>query len=180
MEGYIVMILETRNLIIRSLNQSDGSEFARMAEDGSLLDVGFDSNCRNWMNEWVKEAIALSETDNPRKEYIANTVCLKETNEVIGAVGCSFYEDLDEVGITYFIGEKHRGNGYAVESVKAYTEYFFSHYPINRLIATMREANAASWKTVERCSFLLVEKKLYKDINDETEQLYRFYEIKQA
>lgn len=94
----------------------------------------------------MKKAIALSEIDNPKKEYIACTVCLKKTNEIIGSVGCSFYKDLDEVGITYFIGEKYRGNGYAVESVKAYTDYFFSHYQIKKLIATIREENVASVK----------------------------------
>lgn len=171
------MILETSKLIIRSLNKYDGQAFAEMAEDGSLLDVGFAADCAAWMDEWIDGAIILSENDNPRKEYIAYTVCLKETNEIIGSVGCSFYEDLDEVGITYFIGNKYRGNGYAAESVKAYTEYFFSHYQIKKLIATIREANVSSWKTVEKCSFSLVETKMYKDVNDDVEQLYRFYEF---
>lgn len=147
-----------------------------MAKDGSLRDVGFDADCEKWMDEWIDGAIALSERDDPRKEYIACTVCLKETNEIIGSVGCSFYEDLDEVGITYFIGGQYRGNGYAAESVNAYAEYFFSHYGINKLIATIREANVSSWKTIEKCFFTLVETKMYKDINDDVAQLYRFYE----
>lgn len=172
------MILETNNLIIRSLRKNDGKTFSEMAKDGSLLDVGFAADCADWIDEWIDGAILLSEIDDPRKEYIAYTVCLKETNEIIGSVGCSFYEDLNEVGITYFIGGKYRGNGYAAESVNAYTEYFVSHYKINKLIATIREANVSSWKTIEKCSFSLVETKMYKDINDKVEQLYRFYEFK--
>ena len=174
------MIIETRNLIIRSLKPDDGSTFAEMAADGSLRDVGFDADCSDWMGEWIKEAIKLSDADNPRNEYIANAVCIKETKEVIGSVGCSFYYDLDEVGVTYFIGEKYRGNGYATECVKAYTDYFFEHYKINKIISTVREANVASWKTMEKCHYLLVDTRMYKDINDETEQLYRFYEKKKV
>lgn len=171
------MLLETGNLYIRSLEPNDAQTFSRMAKDGSLLDVGFDADCEEWIDQWMKEAIALSEIDNPKKEYIARTVCLKKTNEIIGSVGCSFYKDLDEVGITYFIGEKYRGNGYAVESVKAYTDYFFSHYQIKKLIATIREENVASWKTIEKCHFLFIEKKMYKDISDDEAQLTRYYEI---
>jgi len=171
------MIIETNNLIIRSVNQDDGSVFAQMAEDGSLFDIGFDPDCKKWMGEWIKEAMALSNADNPRKEYIANTVCLKETNEVIGSVGCSYYDDLDEVGITYFIGAKYRRKGYAKECVRAYTEYFFEHFKISTIIATIREENTASWKTIEKCNYSLVNVKMYKDINDKTEQLYRFYVV---
>ena len=170
------MILKTDNLLIRSFIESDGRAFAKMAEDGSLSDVGLTADCAEWIDEWAKEATALSREDDPKKEYIACTVCLRATNEVIGSVGCSYYEDLDEVGITYFIGNQYRQNGYAAESVRAYSDYFFSHYPIDRLIATIREANAASWKTIESCSFSLIEEKMYKDLNDETEQMYRFYE----
>jgi len=170
------MTIETSNLIIRALEPDDGATFAEMAVDGSLLDVGFDSDCNKWMDEWIKEAIKLSEEDNPRNEYIANTVCLKGTKDVIGSVGCSFYDDLDEVGVTYFIGKTYRGNGYATECIKAYTEYFFEHYKINKIISTVREANVASWKTMEKCQYSLVDTKMYKDINDEKEQLYRFYE----
>ena len=176
-QGEQVMLLETSNLYIRSLEPNDAQTFSRMAKGGSLLDVGFDADCEEWIDQWIREAIALSKMDHPKRDYIACTVLLKKTNEIIGSVGCSFYKDLDEVGITYFIGDKYRGSGYAVESVKAYTDYFFSHYQINKLIATIREENVASWKTIEKCKFHFVEKKMYKDINDDEAQLTRFYEI---
>ena len=43
------------------------------------------------------------------------------------------------------------------------------------IIATIREDNSLSWKTIERVGFSLIEKKMYRDINDATEELYRFY-----
>ena len=48
---------------------------------------------------------------------------------------------------------------------------------MKELIATVREENIASWKTIEKASFQLVERKMYQDINDAKEELYRFYAI---
>jgi RimJ/RimL family protein N-acetyltransferase len=93
----------------------------------------------------------------------------------VGSVGCSYYEDLEKVGITYFIGADFRNNGYASEAIKAYVCYFFEHYDENEIIATIREDNLPSWKTIERAGFSLTEKKMYRDITDANEELYRFY-----
>lgn len=171
------MLLETRRLLIRDLRRSDGAYFAQMAGDGSLLDIGFDPNAGDWMGNWIEEALALSSADDPRREYLAYTVALKDNGVVIGSVGCSWYEDLCEVGITYFIGAQFRGAGYAAEAVSAYVPYFFRHYEEDRLIATVREENPASWKVLEKAGFVLKEKRMYQDINDHKPQLYRFYRI---
>lgn len=96
---------------------------------------------------------------------------------VIGSVGCSYYEDLQKTGITYFIGAQYRNNGYAVEAVQAYTDYFFNHYHAKRMIATVRDENIASWNVLKKVGFILSEKRMYKDLNDDEEKLYRFYEI---
>lgn len=111
-------------------------------------------------------------------DYLAYTITLKAEAAVIGSVGCSYYEDFQKTGITYFIGAQYRNNGYAVEAVKAYTEYFFSHYNAKTLIATVRDENIPSWKVIEKAGFNLTEKGMYKDLNDYADKLYRFYEIR--
>lgn len=171
------MILETERLIIRELEEADAKHFAEMAADGSLKDVSFDTDCGKWINEWIVEAKELLRNDDPAKEYLAYTVQLKNSETVIGSVGCSYYEDLKKVGITYFIGAKFRNNGYASEAVKGYLRYFFQHYAINEIIATVREENISSWKVIEKTGFNLIERRMYKDLNDEFEELYRFYSI---
>ena len=171
------MRIETDRLIIRSVERGDGMVNADMAKDGSLLNIGFDGNCAEWMQDWIGEALQMDAVDNPKKDYIPYTICLKSNGIIISSVGCSYYDDLKQTGITYFIGQKYRGNGYAVESIQAYTNYFFAHCPIKKLIATITEENVASWKTIEKTSFQLVERKMYQDIDDAKEELYRFYEI---
>lgn len=171
------MISETERLIIRELEEADAKYFAEMAADGSLKDVSFDADCGKWIDEWIVDAKELLRNDDPTKEYLAYTVQLKNSETVIGSVSCSYYEDLKKVGITYFIGAKYRNNGYASEAVKGYLQYFFQHYAINEIIATVREENVSSWKVIEKSGFTLIERKMYKDLNDECEELYRFYFI---
>ena len=172
------MRIETERIIIRSIERGDEMVFAEMAKDGSLHDIGFDEKCSEWIAGWIDEAIRLSEKDDPRADYIADVICLKEDGRVIGSVGTSYYEDLDKVGIVYFVGTELRQKGYVSEAVKAYLDYYFAHYQENEIRANIRDANVPSWKTAEKAGFVLEEKRMYKDIDDSEEQLYRFYSIK--
>ena len=107
------MVIETDRLMIRDLALPDGEVFAHMASDGSLNDVGFDKDCGSWMGDWIIEAQNLAREDDPRKSYLAYVIEDKGTGSTVGSVGCSFYEDLEKVGITYFVGADFRNNGYA-------------------------------------------------------------------
>lgn len=172
------MQIETQRLLIRDIETDDAASFAIMAADGSLNDCGFDKDCNNWITEWITEAKDFALRDNPNMDYLAYTITLKGKAAVVGSVGCSYYEDLWEIGITYFVGAQYRNNGYAVEAVKAYTEYFLKHYHAKRIIATVRDENVPSWKVIEKAGYILNTKRMYKDLNDAEAKLYRFYEIR--
>ncbi|MGN0369031.1 MAG: GNAT family N-acetyltransferase [Butyrivibrio sp.] len=172
------MLIETKRLLIRDLEPEDEIPFIEMASDGSLNDCGFDKDCGEWMAGWITEAKDFAIRNNPCMDYLAYTITLKDKDTVIGCVGCTYYEDLQEIGITYFIGSKYRGNGYAAEAVKGYVQYYFNHYNVSKMIATIREENVSSLKVVEKAEFVLTEKRMYKDINDSKEEMYYFYELK--
>lgn len=170
------MFIETEKLIIRSIEPEDEQAYIDMASGGDLQDIFGDcSDCREWMASWIQEARALDRQDNPTGDYLAYAVTEKLHGILLGSVGCTYYEDLNQVGVTCFTGAAFRGQGYAAEAVTAYVQYFFTHYDIHRLIATVREDNTASWKTVENAGFVLSETRMYRDINDKKEELYRFY-----
>lgn len=171
------MRIETQRLLIRDVRTEDAIAFVQMAADGSLNDCGLDHNCGRWITEWVTEAKSFAVRDDPDIDYLAYTITLKDETTVVGSVGCSRYEDLQETGITYFIGAQYRNHGYAAEAAKAYTEYFLEHYHAKQLIATVRDANIPSWKVIEKAGFTLTEKRMYKDIYDDEEERYRFYKI---
>ena len=170
------MRIDTGRLIIRKFKPEDEMALIEMASDGSLNDVFGDcTDCAEWMGKWLCEARALTEADDPGRAYLAYAVEEKATGRLIGSVGCSRYEDLGETGITYFVGGEFRGRGYAAEAAKAYAGHFLERYGARRMIATIREENIPSWKSIEQAGFRLDEKKMYRDLNDEKEELYRFY-----
>ncbi|MCH5287023.1 MAG: GNAT family N-acetyltransferase [Christensenellaceae bacterium] len=169
------MIIETDRLTIRALEASDGKAFADMASDGSLKDVGLDRECRQWIEEWIAESRKLTDRDDPAAEYLAYAIERKDAGGVIGSVGCSYYEDLGKAGITYFIGANDRNRGYASEAVQAYARYFLRHYGVGEIIATIREENVSSWRVIEKAGFRLIDRRMYRDVNDAAEEPYRFY-----
>ena len=168
------MYIETERLIIRSIELGDEKIFAEMAKDGSLTEIGFDESFSDWAGGWINEALEHTKKDDPRADYIPCTIVLKSTGEVIGNVGNTYYEDTDKIGICYFVGAAYRRKGYVSEAVKAYVPFFFEHYN-EEIIATIKDVNEPSWKTAEKTGFKLLEIKMYKDIDDEKEELYRFY-----
>ena len=172
------MKIETERIIIRSIQRGDEKAYAEMAKDGSLSEIGFDENFSDWAENWINEAVELTEKDDPRVDYIPCTIILKSSSEVIGNVGCTYYEDTDKIGICYFVGTAYRRKGYVSEAVNEYISYFFNHYDEREIIATIKDANVPSWKMAEKCGFKLMETKMYKDIDDEKEELYRFYVVK--
>lgn len=170
------MQIKTKRLWLRDLRVEDGPALAEMARDGSFGDIGLDRGCGSWIAGWITEARGLADRDDPYAGYLAYAVALQEKGTLIGLAGCSYYEDLRQVGVTYGIGAGYRNRGYAAEALQAYTEYFLGHYPASRLIATIREGNVPSWRAAEKAGFRLTEKKRYQDLYDEKAEWYRFYE----
>ena len=174
----IEMDIETKRLVIRDIRAEDAPVFAEMAQDGTLCEIGFDKDCGRWIQEWVTEAMGLASREILDSEYLAYTVVLKEDNSVVGSVGCSWYEDMGKIGVTYFIGSEYRNRGYASEALQAYIRYFFNRYEVSELIATVNENNIPSLKVIEKTGFRLTGRNLYRDLNDEKEKMYCFYEMK--
>lgn len=176
---YYIMRIETERLVIRSLKLEDEQAFIAMTSDGSLTEIFGDcSDCDKWMGNWIKEAIQLDAENNPNKAYLAYVIEDKIRNQVIGSIGTSYYEDLNRIGVTYFLGTHFRGKGYMAEAVQAYVQYFFNHYEADTIFALVRVENKPSCATLEKAGFTLLETKFYKDLYDETEELRNFYEIK--
>lgn len=177
MRGDGTIYIERDGIIIRDIQPGDTEAFIKMASDGSLTEIfGNCADCSTWMGGWADEAAYLAKKDNPLNGYLAYSIVCKSNNQVAGSVGCSYYEDKKETGITYFTGGIYRGKGYASLAAGIYSSYFLEHYPdIPYLIATVRVDNIPSCKVAENAGFLLEETKLYQDIYDNEPCKYNFY-----
>lgn len=173
------MYLETERLLIRSIEPEDEKAFIEMASDGSLdedIFGGYSGGYQELIHDWVREAMKLDREDNPKKEYLAYTIVEKQCGIPIGSVGCSYDEQLGQIGMVYFIGADFRRRDYATEAASAYVQYFLEHYDGLELKASVRTTNLASCRVLEKSGFVLRETKLYKDFYDEEEKFYNFYE----
>ena len=170
--------IRTARLLIRELRLDDAPAFIDMASDGSLGDIFGDCrDCHRWMGRWIEEARALCAADDPQRDYLAYAIETLEDHTVIGSVGSTYYEDVRQVGVTYFLGAAFRGRGYMAEALLAFTAYFLRTYPVGLFCAAARVDNAASWKTLEKAGFVRTETKLYRDLYDEEEKWYHFYRL---
>ncbi len=64
------MFIETERIVIRSIQRGDEKAYAKLAEDGSLTEIGFDVSFSEWAEEWIEEALELAEKADPRADYI--------------------------------------------------------------------------------------------------------------
>ena len=172
------MLLETKRLTVRSIRPTDEKAFIDMAADGSFRELyGASRQSNTWMQEFISETIRLEAEDNPRQEYLAFAIEDKVKHLVVGSVGSTYYEDFMEVGVSYFIGADHRGNGYAAEALKCFIEYLFAKYHLKKLVATADPNNIASCKTLEKVGFSLIKTEMYQDKHDESKCMTNFYEL---
>ena len=134
------MQTETKRLIIRSFRPGDEKAFAEMAKDGSLREIGFDADFQDWMGDWAAEAAELTKKDDARADYIPCTVVLRSTGEIVGNVGCTYFEDLKKVGICYFALLLILGGVHQVRSLNPLLDhgtYFQPLWPLAGLLLNL-------------------------------------------
>ena len=68
------MYLETDRTIIRSIQPGDEKAYVEMAKDGSLAEIGFDEIFSDWAENWINEAVELTEKDDPKADHIPCTI----------------------------------------------------------------------------------------------------------
>jgi ribosomal-protein-alanine N-acetyltransferase len=158
-------ILETSRLIIRAFQPDDLHAIHRLLDltfgDGSkIADEAALNERRSWL-EWSRlSAEWLPKMFQP--PYGDRAVALKQTTEVIGAVGLvpcfDVFEQIPElgrggppsayrvaeVGLFWAIDPDHQRQGYATEAAQALIDFAFRQLRVKRLIATTEYDNAAS------------------------------------
>jgi ribosomal-protein-alanine N-acetyltransferase len=155
--------LETERLIIRELTMDDLESINNVLNKsvGSEMPMG---ERQRWL-QWTVlgyEMFAMLELPH----YGERAVVLKETGEIIGAVGIVPYLDTfnkvtafnrapnapatAEVGLFWAIAPAHQRKGFASEAARALMEYLFTHEKLGRIIATTGYENLPSQKVMQK------------------------------
>jgi len=160
--------LETERLIVRELSLDDLEAINR------ILNESFGGNTllnerKRWL-EWTVlgyEMFAMLE----QPHYGERGVVLKETGELIGAIGIVPYLNTfnqvaafklpltasatAEVGLFWAITPAHQDKGYASEAACAVIDYLFTREKLGRIIATTGYDNLASQAVMRKLGMMV-------------------------
>ena len=79
-----------------------------------------------------------------RGEQVIFAIVLKETNEVIGAIGFVIHKEHERAEFGYWVGVPYWGHGYCTEAAHATIEFAFKELKVHRIFATLMSYNTAS------------------------------------
>lgn len=142
------MILETKRLYLREMEQSDYNALCKILQDEKTMyayEHGFnDVEVQEWL-------------DRQRKRYRNDgfglwAVILKETEEMIGQCGLTIQDCAGKqvVEIGYLLQRAFWHKGYAIESAITCKNYAFNHLMLDEVYSIIRDTNIASQQVAKR------------------------------
>jgi [ribosomal protein S5]-alanine N-acetyltransferase len=158
-----IPVLETGRLIIRELTMDDLDSINNILNhaNGSNITV---SERQAWLQWTVLGYEMFAMLEQPH--YGERAIALKDTGELIGAVGIVPYIDTfnripafhraegspasAEVGLYWAIDPAYQRQGYASEAARIVMDYLFNHEKLGRIIATTGYDNVASQKVMQK------------------------------
>lgn len=135
------MNLETKRLIIRRFEKSDGEDLFEYLSDEDV--VKFEPYHVFSKEQALHEAMKRAE----KKEFLA--VCLKDSKKLIGNIYFS-QGDFDTWELGYVFNKSYQKKGYATESIYVLLNYAFSELNVRRVVANCSPKNTSSWRLMER------------------------------
>ncbi len=143
-------VLETRRLLLRSLQMSDASQICDQANDRAIADTTMNIPHpyeEGMAEEWISETHELSKEGT----LASFAIVLKENERIIGAIGL---KDIDRnhshAELGYWIGRSYWNNGYATEAGKAVLKFAFEELGLYRVHAHHLSRNSSSGRVLEK------------------------------
>ena len=143
-----MIILETKRLILRELEQNDFNETCKLLQDPIVMYAYEGPFNKKEVQEWL---------DKQFKRYQNEGVGLwgvieKCNNELIGQCGITYqyYKDKKIPEIGYLFRKEFWHRGYATEAATACRDYAFNNLKINEIYSIIRDTNIASQKVALR------------------------------
>lgn len=144
-------ICETKRCLVRETLVEDVESFYRIYRDKEITAYMEDlfeepEKERQYIGDYIEKVYGFY-------GFGMWTVCLKETEEVIGRAGLSLREGSEEPELGYVIGKKWQGQGIATEVCRAILDYGRDGLGFDRVQVLMHPENAASERLCRRLGF---------------------------
>ncbi len=159
------MILETKRLFLRELEQADFDSLCKILKDEETMyayEGAFDDA---EAQEWMDRQFARYETYG----FGLWAAVLKESWEMIGQCGLTMqpWKDKELLEIGYLFQRQYWHKGYAVEAAKACKEYAFETLGADEVCSIIRDTNVASRNVAIRNGMVAIDTgtKHYKGVD---------------
>jgi ribosomal-protein-alanine N-acetyltransferase len=141
--------LQTQRLILRSFELTDGEDVRRLAGDRAIADTTLQIP-HPYEVGMAEEWILTQRLRYEAGEQVVFAVLLRESGQLIGAMGLVIEGQFRRAELGYWIGRPYWGHGYCTEAGKAVLEYGFHSLNLNRIHAYHFKRNPASGKVLQK------------------------------
>ncbi len=147
------MIIETKRLYFRELEQSDFDSLCLILKDEKAMYAYEGAFNDSEAHEWLDRQIARYR----KYGFGAWAVILKENNELIGQCGLTMqpWKDKELLEIGYLFQRRYWHNGYATEAAAACKKYAFEVLNADEVCSIIRDTNILSQNVAIRNGMVL-------------------------
>ena len=150
------MILETKRLYLRKMEQADFRSLCRILQDEETMYAYEGAFSDTEAQEWLDRQISRYQ----KWGFGLWAVILKETDEMIGQCGLTMqpWKDEEVLEIGYLFERLYWHKGYAIEAAKACKKYAFEILNAEEVCSIIRDTNIASQNVAERNDIKVTDK----------------------
>jgi RimJ/RimL family protein N-acetyltransferase len=157
------MKIDLGEFCIRSYQLSDKEALVKFANNYNVSRFLRDQFPYPYTNSDAEMWIIHACNQHPETNFV-----IANDNEMFGAIGINLQDDVNRFSaeMGYWIGELFWRKGIATTSLKAFTEFSFNNFDINRIFANVFEGNAASEKVLLKAGYhkeATLRKAVYKE-----------------
>lgn len=143
------VLFVTERLYAREFTPRDtDSVFAYAGSIENCFFLPFAPESREDCARFIERRLA-SQIESPRRDFDV-ALCLKETDEMIGAVSLVLNEERTQGELGYLLNMAYWHKGYAVEAAKGMLAFGFLGLDLHRVFARCDDKNTASYTVMER------------------------------
>lgn len=135
--------IDSGRLTLRPFNPSDAKRVQELAGEKEISDNTLFIP-HPYPDGLAEEWIGSHKPKFEKGEEVVYAITLKDTNELIGAIGLMVNKMVNNAETGYWIGKPYWGNGYATEALEVMLGYGFGNLKLNKIHANYLTKNPAS------------------------------------
>lgn len=141
--------LTSNRLILRPFALTDAKDVQRLVGDRAIAETTLNIP-HPYENGMAEEWISIHAKNFDEDKLLNLAITIKDTNELIGAIGLVVKMEFDRAEVGYWIGKPFWGKGYCTEAAFTLLHYGFSVMQLNRIYSTHFIENPASGRVMEK------------------------------